>query len=727
MTTLTTTPRPPVAQFAHVARLLGYNMGMYADANGQEALARSAERLAISLRFPLRLLAWSTPASIAPALQTIIDLLQTCPPEAGWQAEHLEEQYRFLQALAGENDLRQNHFCAVTWTHSPQPPVAFWNTAGTFLTCPVEHLAQLPAVFTGHWHAEATHLRPYPDSPDQSYVGLYYAHAYQGNWTLDALHPLFQQPFPLALAIDIDTLPPATANFKLHMARNSLEAQIVNPAQFGGFDPGSRAAFPDVEAAADLLTQGRRLHMVRLVLAIRAPTRARLKEYADEVAGALAGLCEIAVARWQQDAMLAYFTPAHPNRLPAAAPDWPWMSGGVGILTGIIGLPSRHDTRGPLYGVDDYSGNLIFTDMFARTRETAGYNAAHTVILGQPGAGKTTLELILARRYALYNKQIIFIEPQGHSERLYRMLGRDACAYHALNFSRTQINVLDRIFPSPASQVVGVVHLLALLCTCAINAAATDSAEGRKVRQFTTAETRTLYAALEAVYAPYPWEQPLPPAETPRLEDLCRALCDLDTDTGRALADELGGLFVTSILAPIFNQPTNVDLRFQHRIICFNVLEIDEIYQPWIYTVLFQRLQRYIYTRKIAQVGELLVLVDEARHLLNQPVVLAAIHNMIKRVRTRGVAMILADQNVNTYIETPMGQDILSNAPYAFIGKLEGKDLEKVLPLFPYLNESHKHGIIVAPPGRFVYKCGREYYQLRVEPSVDEYTAFEGI
>lgn len=726
MTTLTTEPRTHLAQFAHLARILGYNMGMYADGGGQEALARSAERLAISLRHPLRLLAWSTPASIAPALQTITDLLQACPPEAGWQAEHLEEQYGFLQTLAGEADLRQNHFCAVTWTNSPQAPTAFWNTAGTFLTCPVEPIPQLPRIFAGHWHAEADHLRPYPDSPDQSYVGLYYVHNYQGHWSLDALHPLFQQPFPVAIALDIDTLPPATANFKIHLARNSLEAQIINPGQFGGFDPGSRAAFPDVENAADLMTQGRRMHMVRLVLAIRAPTRAQLKEYGEEITGTLAGLCEIAPARWQQAEMLAYFTPTHPARLPAQAPDWPWISGGVGILTGIVGLPSRHDTRGPLYGVDDYSGNLIFTDMFARSRETAGYTAAHTVILGQPGAGKTTLELILARRYALYNKQIIFIEPQGHSERLLKMLGPDACAYHALNFSKTQINVLDRIFPSPASQVVGVVNLLALLCTCAINAGGVGS-ETRRSRQFDTAETRTLYAALETVYAPHPWEQPLPADHTPRLEDLCQALRDLDTGTGRALADELGGLFVTSILAPIFNRPTNVDLRFHHRVVCFNVLEIDEVYQPWIYTVLFQRLQRYIYTRNIADVGELLVLVDEARHLLNQPVVLAAIHNMIKRVRTRGVAMILADQNVNTYTETAMGQDILSNAPYAFIGKLEGKDLEKVLPLFPHLNESHKHGIIVAPPGRFVYKCGREYYQLRVEPSVDEYAIFEGI
>src|SRR5438477_6699486 len=143
---LTTSATRP-ALFPHVAQARGYNMGMYADAGGQEALARSAERLAINLRQPLRLLAWSTPASIAPALQTITDLLQSCPSDATWQARHLEEQYSFLQALAGENDLRQNHFCLVTWTNSPQPPTAFWNTAGTFLTCPVERLPHLPRIF----------------------------------------------------------------------------------------------------------------------------------------------------------------------------------------------------------------------------------------------------------------------------------------------------------------------------------------------------------------------------------------------------------------------------------------------------------------------------------------------------------------------------------------------------------------------------------------------------
>ena len=94
----------------HIARLGGYNLGMYADEAGQEALARSAERLAISLRHPVRLLAWSTPASIAPALETLTDLLQLCPPDASWQAAGLEEQYAFLGALAAESDLRPNQF-----------------------------------------------------------------------------------------------------------------------------------------------------------------------------------------------------------------------------------------------------------------------------------------------------------------------------------------------------------------------------------------------------------------------------------------------------------------------------------------------------------------------------------------------------------------------------------------------------------------------------------------
>ncbi|HET6344061.1 MAG TPA: hypothetical protein VFH51_03970, partial [Myxococcota bacterium] len=196
---------------------------------------------------------------------------------------------------------------------------------------------------------------------------------------------------------------------------------------------------------------------------------------------------------------------------------------------------------------------------------------------------------------------------------------------------------------------------------------------------------------------------------------------------GQALAEELGGLFINDVLGPLFNQPTNVDLGFQHRVVCFNVLEIDEVYQPWIYTVLFQRLHRYIFTRDVRQTGELLVLLDEARHLLTQPVVLGAIHNLIKRVRTKGVALILADQNVNTYTATPMGQDILANAPYAFLGRLESTDLEKILPLFPHLNAGHKDRLALATAGRFVYKCGREYYQLRVEPSLDELAAFEGI
>jgi hypothetical protein len=268
-----------------------------------------------------------------------------------------------------------------------------------------------------------------------------------------------------------------------------------------------------------------------------------------------------------------------------------------------------------------------------------------------------------------------------------------------------------------------VVNLLTLLLSCSVGA---NNTESPHARHFTTTEVQTLYRALGHVYGPHPWDRPLPVSRAPRLEDLCMALDGLGTEEGRTLAGEIGGIFVDSALGAIFNAPTNVDLSFRHRAVCFNVHSIDETFRPWIYAVLFQRMSRYIFTRDVATAGPLLILVDEARHMLNEPRVAHGVRDLVKRIRTRHAALWLADQDISTYTTTDIGQQIVANSPLVFFGRMEGPNIEQLRPLFPRLTEWHTHGIITARPGQFVFKEYDNYYQLRVEPSPDELLAFAG-
>jgi hypothetical protein len=57
---------------------------------------------------------------------------------------------------------------------------------------------------------------------------------------------------------------------------------------------------------------------------------------------------------------------------------------------------------------------------------------------------------------------------------------------------------------------------------------------------------------------------------------------------------------------------------------------------------------------------------------------------------------------------------------------MEGNNIEQIQPLFPRLTEWHTQGIITARPGNFVFKCNDEYYQLRVEPSAEEFQILSG-
>ena len=137
-------------------------------------------------------------------------------------------------------------------------------------------------------------------------------------------------------------------------------------------------------------------------------------------------------------------------------------------------------------------------------------------------------------------------------------------------------------------------------------------------------------------------------------------------------------------------------------------------------------MSRYIFTRDPEAAGPLLVLIDEARHMLNEPRVAYGVRDLVKRVRTRNAAIWLADQDISTYTTTEIGQQIVANSPLVFFGRMEGPNIEQLQPLFPRLTGWHTQGIITAKPGQFVFKEYDNYYQLRVEPSPDELLHFAG-
>jgi len=218
------------------------------------------------------------------------------------------------------------------------------------------------------------------------------------------------------------------------------------------------------------------------------------------------------------------------------------LDSGTGRLVAVDPVTGRVETVAELPG---YTRGLALHDQFAfvglsRIRETSTFGGVSATFLNVTG---TTASSTIANGLLVSGGVATNLGAAGAPG--YSFIGDSntglfSSGADTLNFATTQINVLDRIFPSPASQVTGVVNLLALLCTCAIRA---DTQGGSPAaRQFSTTETRTLYAALERVYAPFPWDAPLPAAAAPRLEDLCTALDDLGTPTGpeRRLVPEAG-------------------------------------------------------------------------------------------------------------------------------------------------------------------------------------------
>ena len=84
-----------------------------------------------------------------------------------------------------------------------------------------------------------------------------------------------------------------------------------------------------------------------------------------------------------------------------------------------------------------------------------GNDPFHGVILGKTGKGKTVMAQSLAWRLAEQDEQAIFLEPQGHSKRLYNLAlaQGQSVSYNEISYEKTRLNVLDVVHADADDEV----------------------------------------------------------------------------------------------------------------------------------------------------------------------------------------------------------------------------------------------------------------------------------
>ena len=513
----------------------------------------------------------------------------------------------------------------------------------------------------GHWRIEASEAIPrlpvlgdYAEQVDQMVPVLpdkgqwredhsRYRYAtlasYQLTRTWDWRQPLAQllttADGPLVVCVDIR---------RVHPERVATSADFWQGMVLNNQDRNAHLAHEEAQLA--LAARMEAVHHVRVLLMVLDKTAARLKERVESLRKTSTQYMKLDRLLGFQAAAAQMFTPnPRPEGLPAG--HFNTLSRGPAIFAGMWGTGRQQKTEGFYMGlsVDETAPHVSYLDW-------QGNDPFHGVILGKTGKGKTVMAQSLAWRLAEQDVQAIFLEPQGHSKRLYNLAlaQGQSVSYNEISYAETRLNILDVVHADPTSQYDHVITLLSLLL----------DPVGHQARRFTNHEVAAIRQALSLTYASYDWDEELLRSShlTPTLDIFCHKLWQVadeksSTRGGKQmsyaaanLAEEIESLYVAGDYAGVFNVPTNIDLSLKENIVLFNFKDVPERRRPLFYYAILAGINRQIrhYPRKRA------VFVDEVHYLNQEGSLMGFLAHMVKTVRTYGAAIIAIDQDVEAFI-----------------------------------------------------------------------------
>jgi hypothetical protein len=753
-----------------------FHLGMF---QGEELAAvqfRFSEFFS-AIDVPMRILALSEPYSLQGAVDAAQEMVLSTADE--WRRDGLKQYRRFMEELRASTDLHGIKYYLQAWLPQGLPDTTVQGLAtGAFMTrvSPVETTEPF---FRGSYIEERAHLAPL--SPGEPFMCVLTSWDLRGSWDLYTVHDLLQLPFPVGVAIDVYTYPPDRAHVTLMNSYNALEAQLSTTGRMGR-DTKSEAAWADCDYAMKAVDAGQRLHRVTVALLVKGKTRSTLHENVHLAERVLASKLRFRIERGNQLEALKLFTTTRTRHINLKLTQRTAISEGVSVLVP-FGLRRRNDTRGILWGIDADGGYPVFYDGWTRqngaggaggatdedmrspiegapdargargARGASGASAYHHVIVGETGSGKTYGANLLLYREALRGTQVVVLEPMGHSRRLMQAMGEGG-SYNRVDFAHTTLNVLDVVESTLTDQVTHVQRTLSVLLSSASGAGGVAAASlgggwqaltgradsgggherygghtaGRRV--FSNAELAALGAALRDLYTGIDPDT-IRPEETPRLEQLCTRLRLNDAragsaSCGRALAEEIAGLYVDGVYGDVFNPKdgTSLNLLLTSPGVAYDFSRVNDTFRPLLYSQVLAAVQRRIRSPKREQ--PMIVFIDEFRYMAQEPMLAEQAMLLVKTARTYRAAIWMAEQNLFTFSETFTGRAIIENTPLITLYRQTATATKIARDLYPKLTEYHAFLMGTSQRGECVTLLGDDIFHMHMQSSRGELAVFAG-
>ena len=524
------------------------------------------------------------------------------------------------------------------------------------------------------------------------------------------LHNLLGQDFPVWAALHIYTYPNRET---LDLLRQKAAMAQYNPGKTEESLHEASVASQGITVFRDAIGRGEALHTFQLHVYTDAPDMGKLRSRIETVRGALPLEMEQVYASGALAAQL--FSGEQLTQKDGT----PLTTTGLALLAGsALSYRRRTQTKGVMLGIDRNQAPVIL-DIF--DDRNASYN---TVVLGQTGSGKTFGILLLMMRHLLMGTRLIIIDPQGNVD--LGFLGEAVYQRSVLGTEQTSINVLDVIHDEIGMQVEMAVSMLRML----------------EVHRDEPLERALLDEALMALYLPM-WEKPEQPKPTlaelkvwldQSVQDKTRSTMVLECAERLSLSLQI---YITGSQAALFGKQTTVDFALNKAVNVFDVSKLPQQegtengLRSALLAVLVANVNQGIRRRRAeGDRAPILFFVDEIGVLMRDSIIASYISAEYKTSRARLVGMIVADQDMPSFLGTTDGKGfshgapILANAANVLIFNQKDSERERIREHFSSLPDSLVSALSVLPRGACIASFPDDLLVVNILPSQFELQVF---
>lgn len=473
-----------------------------------------------------------------------------------------------------------------------------------------------------------------------------------------------------------------------------MEAEISTDVQRGRvINPATQAKLEDaLNLQADLVKGEERFFQMGLYISISADNKEDLDRITKNLEAAMGALMVLTknTAYQAEDGFITTL-PLCLDRLnltrnmdtTSLATTFPFVSSDLS------------DDKGIMYGINEHNGSLVIFDRFSMQN----YNS---VVFATAGAGKSYMIKLEALRSLMMGTEIIVIDPENEYKDLCEAVGGQYIAFGYGEASK--INPFDLSLVVDEGENALNSKILALHKLFKIMLGEMDPIE-ESILDRAVGEAYKMKGV-----TPDPESQN---KEPPLVEDLYKSLIGMEDQKAQGLAARLEK-YIKGSFAGIFNQKTTVNL--DNQFVVFGIRNLEESLRPIAMHIILD----YIWTVVKKELKRRILVVDEAWYMMQYPDSAGFLRGIVKRGRKYYLGVTTITQDVDDFLQTPYGKEIVTNSSIQILLKQHSAAIDQVGEVF-YLSEGEKQLLLSADKGEGIFFAGQNHVAIRVVASEDEH------